>query len=54
MIFRQKKLKKKEKNIPSLKNNNFLGGFCSTITTPPHISPQTTCIIPNAKCHPKR
>ena len=34
MIFRQKKIKKKRKNIPSLKNNNFLGGFCSTITTP--------------------
>ena len=67
MIFRQKKIKKKRKNIQSLKNNNFLGEFCSTITPPPHISSQTTCIIPNyqmpsrtqnvipnAQCHPER
>ena len=48
MIFRQKKLKKKQKNIPSLKNNNFLGGFCSTIPTPPHISSRTQNVIPYA------
>ena len=60
MIFRQKKIKKKRKNIPSLKNNNFLGGFCSTITTPLtyhpklYVSSRTQNVIPNAKCHPER
>ena len=60
MIFRQKKIKKKRKNIPSLKNNNFLGGFCSTIPTPltyhPNYMyhPPISNVIPNAKCHPER
>ena len=46
MIFRQKKIKKKQKLIENFNAIFFFGGFCSTITTP-------LCIIPNAKCHPE-
>ena len=60
MIFRQKKLKKKEKIYKVLRIIIFWVDFVPQSQHPSHIipnymyHPQLPNVIPNAKCHPKR
>ena len=53
MIFRQKKLKKKEKINRKFQCNIFFWWILFHNPNTPHISSQTICVIQNAKCHPE-
>ena len=60
MIFRQKKIKKKQKLIENFNAIFFLVDFVPQSQHPSHIIPNYMChpqlpnVIPNAKCHPER